>query len=74
MVGLVAPAAYVAKDALCRSSTGGDTPWSCGGSMPQCRGMPGSGSRSGWVGEQGERGGDRGFWRRKPGKGITFEM
>jgi hypothetical protein len=30
--------------------------------------MPGPGSRSGWVGEQGE--GVRGF----SGKGITFEM
>jgi hypothetical protein len=27
-------------------------PWSCEGSMPQYRGMPGLGS--GWVGEQGE--------------------
>jgi hypothetical protein len=27
------------------------------------RGMPGPGSRSGWVGEQGEREGDRGFQR-----------
>jgi hypothetical protein len=43
-------------------------------SMPQCRGMPGPGSRSGWVGEQGEGGGDRGFSEGKPGKGITFEM
>jgi hypothetical protein len=25
------------------------------GSMPQCRGMPGPGSRGGWVGEQGKR-------------------
>jgi hypothetical protein len=25
--------------------------------MPQYRGMPGPGSRSGWVGEQGEGGG-----------------
>ena len=30
--------------------------WSCEGSMPQYRGMPGPGSRSGWVGEQGEGG------------------
>ena len=28
--------------------------------MPQCRGIPGPGSRSGWVGEQGEGGGDFG--------------
>ena len=39
-----------------------------------CRGMPGPGSRSGWVGEQGEEGEDRGFSEGKPGKGITFEM
>jgi hypothetical protein len=36
--------------------------------------MPGPGSRSGWVGEQKERGGNRGFSEGKPGKGITFEM
>jgi hypothetical protein len=34
--------------------------------------MPGQGSRSGWVGEQGE--GNRGFSEGKPGKEITFEM
>jgi hypothetical protein len=32
-------------------------------SMPQYRGMPGPGSGSGWVGEQGKGEGDRGFWR-----------
>jgi hypothetical protein len=42
--------------------------------MLQYRGMPGPGSRSGWVGEQGEEGGYRGFLERKLGKGITFEM
>jgi hypothetical protein len=42
--------------------------------MPQNRGMPGAGSRSGWVGEQGEGGEDRRFSERKLGKGITFEM
>jgi hypothetical protein len=36
--------------------------------------MPGPGSRSGWVGEQGEGRGDRGFSEGKPGKRITFEM
>jgi hypothetical protein len=36
--------------------------------------MPRSGSRSGWVGEQGEWGKDRGFSEGKLGKGITFEM
>jgi hypothetical protein len=49
-------------------------PWSCEGSMPQYRGIPGPGSGSEWVGEQGERGGARGFLERKQGKGITFEM
>jgi hypothetical protein len=42
--------------------------------MPQYRGMPGTGSRSGWVGEQGEEGRDRGFSEGKLGKGITFEI
>jgi hypothetical protein len=32
------------------------------------------GSRSGWVGEQGEAGQDRGFSEGKIGKGITFEI
>ena len=45
--------------------------------MPQCRGMPGPGSGSGWVGEQGE-GEEIGggcFSERKPGKGIiTLKM
>jgi hypothetical protein len=41
--------------------------------MLQCRGMPGPGRWSGWVGEQ-EEGGVRGFSEGKPGKGITFEM
>jgi hypothetical protein len=36
--------------------------------------MPKPGSGSGWVGEQWEGGGDRGFSERKLGKGITFEM
>jgi len=29
---------------------------------PQCRGMPGPGSWSGWVGEQGQERGNRGFF------------
>ena len=41
--------------------------------MSQCRGMPGQGSGSGWIGELGEEGWDRGFSEGKPGKGITFE-
>jgi hypothetical protein len=42
--------------------------------MLQYRRMPGSGSRSGLVGEQGEGEGDRGFSEEKLRKGITFEM
>jgi hypothetical protein len=40
---------------------------------PQNRGLPVPGSGSGWVGEQGEGGRDRGFLEGKLGKGITFE-
>jgi hypothetical protein len=36
--------------------------------------MPGPGIRSGWIGEQGEGGGDRGFSEGTPGKGISSEM
>jgi hypothetical protein len=49
-------------------------PWSCEGLIPQCRGMPEQGNRSGWVGEQGEGEGDREFSDGEPGNGITFEM
>ena len=42
--------------------------------MPQCRGIPGQGSKSEWIGEQGERGCNWGFFGGNPGKGITFEM
>ena len=42
--------------------------------MPHYRGMPGSGSGNGWVGDQGEGVGDRGFSEGNLGKGITFEM
>jgi hypothetical protein len=42
--------------------------------MLQYRGMPGPGSRSGRVREQGMWEGDRGFSEGKLGKGITFEM
>jgi hypothetical protein len=42
--------------------------------MPQYRGMPGPGSRSGWVGENGEVERDRGFLEGNLEKGITFEM
>ena len=65
------PAIYVAEDGLVN---GRRNPWSCEDSMPQCREMPGQGSGSGWVGEQGEGRWNRGFLEGKPGKGITFEM
>jgi hypothetical protein len=42
--------------------------------MSQYRGMPGSGFCSGWVGEQEEGGGDRGFSQGKLGMGIAFKM
>jgi hypothetical protein len=42
--------------------------------MPQCRGIPGLGSESGWVGEQGKGVGSRGILEGKSGKGIAFEM
>jgi hypothetical protein len=42
--------------------------------MPQYRGMPWPGSGSGWIGEQGEEGENRGFLEGKLGKRITFEM
>ena len=41
--------------------------------MPYCRGMPGQGSESGWVGDQ-KKGGGIGVLEGKPEKGITFEM
>jgi hypothetical protein len=51
----------------------GRGPWSCEGSMPQYMGIPGPGSRNGWICEQEEEGGDRGFSEGKLGKGIVFE-
>jgi hypothetical protein len=42
--------------------------------MPQYKGIPGPGSRCGWVGEQVKGGGNRRFSEQKLGKGITFEM
>jgi hypothetical protein len=42
--------------------------------MPQYKGMPGPGSRSGWFGEQEEEVRDRGGLERKPGKGMPSEM
>ena len=38
------------------------------------RGMPGPGSRSGWVDKKGEWRGNMGYSEGKLGKGITFEM
>jgi hypothetical protein len=37
-------------------------------------GMPGPGSKSGWVGEKGHGGGYRGSSEAKPGKETAFEM
>jgi hypothetical protein len=42
--------------------------------MPQYREMPGQGSWSGWIGEQGEERWDRGISEGKQRKEITFEM
>jgi hypothetical protein len=73
MVGLMAPAAYVPEMAYSDIS-GRRGPLSYEGSMPQCGGMPGPESRSGWVGEQGEGMEEGIFSEGKPEKGITFEM
>jgi hypothetical protein len=62
MLGLMALAAYVAEDGLVGHQWE-EKPWSCEGSLPPCRGMPGSGSRSGWVGEQREGEGIGNFQR-----------
>jgi hypothetical protein len=54
---------------------GGEVLGSVKAVCPQCTGMPGPRSGSGWVGEQGGGGvRNRGFSEGKPGKGITFEM
>jgi hypothetical protein len=37
--------------------------WFCEGSTPQYRGLLGAGSRSGWIGEQEDRGRDEGVQR-----------
>jgi hypothetical protein len=42
--------------------------------MSKYRGMPGLGSGSGWVGEQGEWREDRGLSEGKLGKEITLKM
>jgi hypothetical protein len=51
MVGLIALASYVAEDGL--AIIGRRGPWSCANSMPQYRGIPGQGSRSGGFGSRG---------------------
>jgi hypothetical protein len=50
----MALAAYVAKDSLSVINRRRG-PWSCEGSMPQYRGMPGPGNMSGWVGDRRNR-------------------
>jgi hypothetical protein len=42
--------------------------------MSQHKGMPGPGSRSGWVGKQEKGKEDRRVLEEKLGKGITLEM
>jgi hypothetical protein len=49
-------------------------PWSCEGSIPQYRGMPGPGIGVGDLGSRGSRDGIGDFLERKLGKGITFEI
>ena len=73
MVGLMAPAAYAGQDSQVYIN-GRRGPVSYEGCMPQCGGMPGPESRSGWVGEQGEGIEEGIFSEGKPEKGITFEM
>jgi hypothetical protein len=78
-VGSMTPVTYVAEDGLVGHHWR-RCPWSCEGSMPQCRGMPGQVGRSGRVVEripsqkQGKGKWDRTFVEGKLGKGITFEM
>jgi hypothetical protein len=58
----MAPAAVCSREWPSQSSMGGEVTGPVKeGSMPQCRGMPGPGSGSGWVGEQGD--GTGGFRR-----------
>jgi hypothetical protein len=53
VVRLMAPAVHVAEDALVGHQWE-QRPLSYECSIPQCEGVPGPGSRSRWVGEQGE--------------------
>jgi hypothetical protein len=66
-------AAYVAEDGLVGHQWE-ERPLVLRRFYAQYIGMPGPGSQSGWVGEQWEWGGFRGFSERKLGKGIAFEM
>jgi hypothetical protein len=53
---------------------GGETPDPVKVLCPSVGEMPGSGSRSGWVDEQGKGGEDRGFSEGKLQKELTFKM
>jgi hypothetical protein len=57
MVEFMSLAAYVAEVGLVSHQYGRRGPWPCEGSMTQYRGMPGPGSGSEWLEEQGEQGG-----------------
>jgi hypothetical protein len=71
MERLMAPTAYVAEDGLVRHH-GRRGPPSCEGAMPQCRGMPGQGSRSRWADEQGWGEWDRGGFGGETRKGDNI--
>jgi hypothetical protein len=71
MEGLMAPAVNVAEEGLVDQWE--ERPLGFyKGSMPQYRGLPRPGSRSGWIGEQGEEGENRGFFRKKTRKGNNI--
>jgi hypothetical protein len=77
MVELVALTIYIffcSRGWPSHLSMGGESHWSCEGSMPRYRGMPGPGMRCGWAGKQGEGEWDWGFSEGKPGKQTIFEM
>ena len=65
MEGLEAPAAYVAEDGLVSHQFF----LSCEGLIPQCKGIPGTGSWSRWVSEQGEGARDGGLQRGNEDRG-----
>jgi hypothetical protein len=63
------PAAYVAESVI----SGRRGPWSCEGSMPQCRGMPGPGMGVGGLGSRGkEEGRGEGAFRGETRKGDNI--